>query len=91
MTRATKKTPVAERKPQEPNPGGKTCKTCCEDKPLTEFYAKPTARDGLFGQCKACVLKARRVAYSARPEMRDRIKRQAAAWKREHAARLAAE
>lgn len=63
----------------------KTCTACHEAKPLTDFYAKPAARDGLFGQCKACLLAARRVAYSARPEMRERIKRQSAAWKREHA------
>ena len=34
--------------------GSKTCKTCGETKPLSEFYKSPANRDGLKGDCKTC-------------------------------------
>jgi len=32
----------------------KTCTKCGQDKPLSEFYGHPTARDGLGSWCRAC-------------------------------------
>lgn len=32
----------------------KLCKHCQVEKPLSEFYKKPTAKDGLFWWCKPC-------------------------------------
>ena len=34
--------------------GEKRCKWCAEVKPLREFYANPTGRDGLRPECKSC-------------------------------------
>lgn len=33
----------------------KTCKTCKEQKPITEFYALKSMSDGHFNECKVCV------------------------------------
>lgn len=33
----------------------KTCKGCGEHKPLAEFYADKTTKDGLRGKCKSCM------------------------------------
>lgn len=33
----------------------KRCKTCGETKPHSEYNARPAAKDGLWGECKACV------------------------------------
>lgn len=83
VTHETMRTPEIDKIPQRPDPGGpsKTCRKCGRTKPLSDYYAKPGARDGLFAECKACILEARRAAYQARPEMRERIRAQARAWK----------
>jgi hypothetical protein len=35
-------------------PTVKTCSTCYEDKPVTEFYRSTLNKDGLLGYCKIC-------------------------------------
>lgn len=32
----------------------KTCRTCKEEKPLSEFYTKKGSADGVSGECKSC-------------------------------------
>lgn len=42
----------------------KTCKRCQKQKPVSDYYASPRMRDGLFAKCKQCeseLAKARRV------------------------------
>jgi len=41
----------------------KTCSKCSESKPLSEFYKHPGGVGGRRGDCKTCVLKARRKRY----------------------------
>jgi hypothetical protein len=41
----------------------KTCSKCGECKPLAEFYKHPGGVGGRRGDCKTCVLKARRKRY----------------------------
>ena len=35
----------------------KTCSTCNEEKPLTEFYKRPNTKDKHFKYCKSCDIK----------------------------------
>ena len=42
----------------------KKCKECGRQKPTGMFYRHPNTRDGLFGNCKACVILAARARYS---------------------------
>lgn len=35
----------------------KTCRTCEEVKPLTEFYRSETSRDGHINQCRKCAVR----------------------------------
>jgi hypothetical protein len=41
--------------PRDIPDGHKFCRTCRTIKPLVEFSAKPTARDGRLARCKTCV------------------------------------
>lgn len=43
----------------------KTCRTCCETKPLTEFSPKRDNRDGLQTVCKPCMNAATKAWYAA--------------------------
>lgn len=57
----------------------KTCTRCHQTLPLSAFYAHPRARDGRRGDCKSCVLAARKARYAAEPELlreRQRVYRQ---------------
>jgi hypothetical protein len=36
----------------------KTCSKCRESKPVSEFYARAAARDGLLSRCKGCMRSA---------------------------------
>lgn len=47
----------------------KTCKTCKQEKPASEYYTHNTNSDGLFSSCKKCVLDKRRQKYAARKEL----------------------
>ena len=38
----------------------KTCTTCCEDFPLTEFYSDRSRPDGIAVRCKKCSRKAKK-------------------------------
>lgn len=46
----------------------KTCTTCHEEKPLTDFYKNPEGRHGHQARCKSCVCAKQKVA-SARPKV----------------------
>lgn len=55
----------------------KRCRTCEEVKPLSEFYANPTARDRKTSACKVCDKerlrqRARRITESEKPDIRER-------------------
>lgn len=53
----------------------KTCSKCAQPKPLTAFYKHPLAVDGHRGDCKVCVLAARRVRYEDDGEtLRERVR-----------------
>jgi len=41
----------------------KTCKTCNETKPLTEYYKQRSNKDGLYVHCKSCVSLSRKKHY----------------------------
>jgi len=63
----------------------KRCKDCGETKPLDEFYANATGKDGRRLECKACNLAARARKYAADPQPHiARVKK----WQRENAERL---
>ena len=49
----------------------KTCSTCGEEKPLTEFYKMKRGKYGVQSKCKQCV-KEYRHEYGRRPEVRER-------------------
>ena len=59
----------------------KKCSRCKEWKPLTEFYKRKSAKDGLLGHCKVCSYKKNKL-YDQQPhrrtkratEMRDKRK-----------------
>ncbi len=34
----------------------KTCKQCCQEKPIKEFYAYKAKADGLHNHCKSCMI-----------------------------------
>jgi hypothetical protein len=53
----------------------KCCSRCKERKPLTEFYARASASDGLHSWCKRCFLQGRQERKAANPD-------RAAAWDR---------
>lgn len=53
------------------------CTKCGEVKALTEFYKQKGSSDGHRPECKACILRIRAEQYATRPEMRERLKRQA--------------
>lgn len=55
----------------DPYEGLKTCNKCGEDKPHNEFYANPTATDGLRAECKICLNKIRKEAYAQRHKATD--------------------
>jgi hypothetical protein len=65
----------------------KTCTKCGETKPLTEFYAAATTRDGLRGDCKAC-FKTRAAGWyqKNREHVINRVKK----WQRENPDRVVA-
>jgi len=44
----------------------KTCKTCGQEKPLTEFYAHPTCKDGHLSRCKTCIKESYKARYKER-------------------------
>jgi hypothetical protein len=46
----------------------KTCTQCGEIKPLTDYHAQKTSRDGLRHHCKKCQNAATRARYEANPE-----------------------
>lgn len=50
----------------------KTCKTCGEDLPISEFYADRRNTDGLFATCKQCTCRRARERKDANPELRRR-------------------
>lgn len=53
----------------------KTCSKCGVSKDLPDFYKHETAPDGRRGDCKACVLTARRVRYALDGEtLRGRVR-----------------
>ena len=52
-----KKTTIKKEKPMETTPT-KRCSKCGEEKPLTDFGANRTAKDGKQRWCKACINKA---------------------------------
>ena len=41
----------------------KTCNCCKLEKPKTDFYKKPTAKDGLFWWCKVCHKESMKAKY----------------------------
>jgi len=43
----------------------KTCYTCKENKPLTDFYANECMKDGRINKCKECAKNSSRENYSA--------------------------
>jgi len=49
----------------------KTCRECCKDKPLSEFYAHKSMLDGHLNKCKECI-KAR--VRQHRVENLDKVK-----------------
>jgi len=54
--------------PEEtPEVTDKQCTTCKERKPRTEFYRRPSARDGLYSQCKLCHGNANRQRNKPKP------------------------
>lgn len=57
----------------------KTCTKCKEAKPLAEFGKAAKGRDGLKGQCKAC-LKIAKAVYRADPANREKEKASTAEW-----------
>jgi hypothetical protein len=61
-------------------PEGKICTKCREDLPLSMFHADRTARDGLYGQCRDCVSRAKRAAYLRD----DEIQHRSFLWRRTH-------
>lgn len=42
----------------------KNCNRCRQDKPLTEYYADKTGKDGLASICKECLRAARRARWT---------------------------
>jgi hypothetical protein len=46
----------------------KRCRRCGEDKPLDEFYAEKSGRDGRRPECKACTAAQRKQWYAANKE-----------------------
>jgi protein-arginine kinase activator protein McsA len=54
----------------------KACKLCGEEKPTEDFYAHPDTKDGKFTVCKTC--------YSARENLKNRLKVGFAALKTDH-------
>ena len=65
----------------------KTCKRCGESKPLTEFYANPTGRQGTRPECKTCTNSRRKRWYA---ENREREIERVLAWQRENPEAVAA-
>jgi len=49
----------------------RTCRTCAQEKPITEYQAHSTYKDGISRQCKACVSKYRKAIRASNIE-RDR-------------------
>jgi hypothetical protein len=41
----------------------KTCRDCCQDKLITEFYANPTMADGRSNTCRKCTSSAKNAGY----------------------------
>ena len=59
----------------------KRCKHCGRDKPRSEFYANPAAKDGLRPECKACTARRRKAWYA---ENREREIARVRQWAAEH-------
>lgn len=49
----------------------RTCRTCAQEKPIVEYQAHSTYKDGISTQCKACVSKYRKAIRASNIE-RDR-------------------
>lgn len=49
----------------------RTCRTCAQEKPITEYQAHSTYKDGISRQCKTCVSKYRKAIRASNIE-RDR-------------------
>lgn len=47
----------------------KRCSKCGEDKPLEEFYADHSMKDGLWSSCKVCVRLRKRAYRHANPDL----------------------
>ena len=45
----------------------KTCSRCKEHKPVTEFYKRASAHDGMRSECKDCACAATRAQQHAKP------------------------
>ena len=48
----------------------KTCAKCGEEKELTEYHVRPTAKDGFRNECKVCVRARNNANYRKDPEAR---------------------
>jgi hypothetical protein len=69
----------------------KACSKCGETKDLGDFYKHPTASDGRFASCKACVLKDRRARYERDGDvLRERVREYQASHPEQVATRRAA-
>jgi len=44
----------------------KTCSACGASLPIEQFYKCSTSKDGRFGRCKECVIKAQRKRYDTK-------------------------
>lgn len=59
----------------------KKCSICGQDKPLSEYYAHPTTKDGLFKACKECQNTKQKKYYQDNKEERTKYQRQ---WNKDH-------